>query len=82
MTSLLEPDPARLGMFNGFTEWGRVTERVEVPTQRLDDIAEIDRWTCSRSTYRGGTDGLSRRPRATARCGCRAHRDLLRPALG
>ena len=40
MTSLLEPDPATLGLFHGFPDWGRVLDRVEVATVRLDDVAE------------------------------------------
>lgn len=41
MTSLLEPDPARLHLFNGFREWGRVLRTVSVETRRLDDIEEV-----------------------------------------
>lgn len=40
MTSLLEPDPATLGLFHGFPDWGRVLRRVEVDTVRLDDVPE------------------------------------------
>lgn len=40
MTSLLEPDPAVLGLFHGFPEWGRVLAREEVATIRLDDLPE------------------------------------------
>jgi len=40
MTSLLEPDPTTLGLFHGFPDWGRVLDRVEVATVRLDDVAE------------------------------------------
>ena len=42
MTSLLEPDTERLGMFNGFSEWGRVLRRVSLPTSRLDDVEAIE----------------------------------------
>jgi FkbM family methyltransferase len=42
MTSLLEPDPARLGLFNGFAEWGQVVSRVPVKTVRLDDVGAIE----------------------------------------
>lgn len=42
MTSLLEPDEARLAMFNGFSEWGRVVERIAMPTRRLDDVEAIE----------------------------------------
>lgn len=41
MTSLLEPDPATLGLFEGFKRWGEVIERVPLQTRRLDDISEI-----------------------------------------
>ncbi len=40
MTSLLEPDPATLALFHGFPDWGRVLERVELDTVRLDDVPE------------------------------------------
>ena len=40
MTSLLEPDPAGLGLFHGFPEWGRVVATEEVETVRLDDVPE------------------------------------------
>jgi FkbM family methyltransferase len=40
MTSLLEPDPATLGLFHGFPDWGRVLHRLEVATVRLDDVPE------------------------------------------
>jgi FkbM family methyltransferase len=40
MTSLLEPDPAVLGLFHGFPEWGRVLSTEEVVTVRLDDVPE------------------------------------------
>jgi len=42
MTSLLEPDAAQLGMFNGFPEWGRVMKRIPMPTRRLDDVEAIE----------------------------------------
>jgi len=40
MTSLFEPDPAVLGLFHGFPDWGRVVSTEEVVTVRLDDIPE------------------------------------------
>jgi FkbM family methyltransferase len=40
MTSLLEPDQEVLRYFPGFTEWGTVTQTMEVATKRLDDIPE------------------------------------------
>ncbi|MET8515758.1 FkbM family methyltransferase [Streptomyces sp. NPDC005077] len=41
MTSLYRPDPNRLRLFNGFTEWGRVREEIPIATRRLDDIEEV-----------------------------------------
>lgn len=41
MTSLFRPDPDRLGLFNGFGEWGRVLDEVPVVTRRMDDVDEI-----------------------------------------
>jgi FkbM family methyltransferase len=38
MTSLLEPDPAILGLFHGFPAWGEVLAQEEVDTVRLDDV--------------------------------------------
>jgi FkbM family methyltransferase len=40
MTSLLEPDPAVLGLFHGFPDWGRVVATEPVETRRLDDLPE------------------------------------------
>ncbi len=42
MTSLLEPDPVQLAAFNLFEKFGTVTSTMTIPTQRLDDIEEID----------------------------------------
>lgn len=40
MTSLLKPDPAVLGLFHGFPEWGRVLSTEPVDTVRLDDLEQ------------------------------------------
>ncbi len=40
MTSLLEPDHEVLSRFHGFSDWGRVLERVPLSTRRLDDVPE------------------------------------------
>jgi FkbM family methyltransferase len=40
MTSLLEPDPAVLGLFHGFPDWGRVLSIEPVDTVRLDDVPQ------------------------------------------
>ncbi len=42
MTSLLEPDPATLGLFPALQPSGEVIERIPVETRRLDDISEIE----------------------------------------
>jgi FkbM family methyltransferase len=41
MTSLLRPDARRLGLFNGFTEWGQVCREVQLTTRRLDDLDSV-----------------------------------------
>jgi FkbM family methyltransferase len=41
MTGLLEPNPARLALFNEFPMIGQVEEKISVSTRRLDDIGEI-----------------------------------------
>jgi FkbM family methyltransferase len=41
MTSLLEPDPQTLDLFEALRPLGEVTRRVPMETRRLDDIAEI-----------------------------------------
>ena len=41
MTSLLNPDPAQLALFNLFPIWGAVKETHTISTRRLDDVAEI-----------------------------------------
>ena len=42
MTSLLPPDPAVLGLFHGFPDWGRVLATEEIDTVRLDDVADTE----------------------------------------
>jgi FkbM family methyltransferase len=41
MSSLLEPDPERLALFNEFPGFGRIVETSRVRTRRLDDITEV-----------------------------------------
>lgn len=41
MTSLLDPDPAHLALFNLFPIWGKVKNQIPVTTRKLDDIAQI-----------------------------------------
>jgi FkbM family methyltransferase len=41
MTSLLRPDPAALGFFNGFHEFGRILGTDIIATRRLDDISNL-----------------------------------------
>jgi len=42
MSSLLEPDPAALELFDALRPLAQVTERIELATRRLDDVVEID----------------------------------------
>jgi FkbM family methyltransferase len=42
VTSLLRPNPAVLGLFHGFPEWGRVLATEEVDTVRLDEVPETE----------------------------------------
>jgi len=68
MTSLLEPDVARLALFNGFSDWGRVVDRIRLMTRRLDDIEAIgaidmlklDVQGAEIMVFRGGTQSLER----------------------
>lgn len=54
MTSLLQPDPKRLALFNGFTDWGTVINEIEVSTVRLDDIDEIGEFDLLKIDIQGG----------------------------
>lgn len=54
MTSLLEPDPAALKLFNGFPEWGAIDQRLPVETVRLDDVHEIEHLDLLKIDVQGG----------------------------
>lgn len=54
MTSLLKPDAKRLGLFNGFPDWGTVIDEIEVSTHRLDDIDEIGEFDLLKIDIQGG----------------------------
>jgi FkbM family methyltransferase len=54
MTSLLQPDPEHLGLFNGFPVFGFVESEVKVATRRLDDIEEIERMDFLKIDAQGG----------------------------
>lgn len=54
MTSLLEPDPHTLSHFPGFSDWGRVTARVEVETRRLCDVPEVTELDFLKLDLQGG----------------------------
>jgi len=41
MSSFLKPDPRQLHQFIPMSQWGHVVSKHEMPTRRLDDIAEI-----------------------------------------
>jgi len=42
MSSTLRPDPRWMELFPGFSEWSQIVAEHQVPTTRLDDIAETD----------------------------------------
>ena len=54
MTSLLEPDPAHLALFNLFPIWGQVKARIPVTTKKLDDVAEIAAMDFLKMDVQGG----------------------------
>ncbi len=68
MTSLLEPDPATLALFDFFKSAGEVIQRVPVATRKLDDISEIQDMDFLKidiqggelAVFQGGVDRLSR----------------------
>ncbi|RKR11437.1 FkbM family methyltransferase [Flavobacterium sp. 90] len=41
MVSLLKPDQRQLDLFEGFSEWGRITKEETIQTKRLDDLEAI-----------------------------------------
>ena len=54
MSSLLEPDPAMAGLFDGLKPFAEVKQRVPVQTRRLDDIAEIGHLDFLKIDIQGG----------------------------
>ena len=54
MTSLLEPNINLLSYFHGFPEWGKVVERISIPTVRLDDFSEIKNLDYLKIDIQGG----------------------------
>lgn len=54
MTSLFEPDPATLGLFEVLQPYAEVVDRVSLPTQRLDDVAEIEHLDFLKIDIQGG----------------------------
>ena len=54
MTSLFEPDPATLGLFEVLEPLGEVIERIPLSTQKLDDIAEIEHLDYLKIDIQGG----------------------------
>jgi len=54
MTSLLEPNINLLSYLHGFPEWGKVVERISVPTVRLDDLTEIKNLDYLKIDIQGG----------------------------
>lgn len=54
MTSLFEPDPDTLGLFEVLEPLGEVVERVALSTHRLDDISEIEHLDFLKIDIQGG----------------------------
>ncbi len=54
MTSLLEPNADLLSYLHGFPEWGKVEERISIPTVRLDDVDEIEKIDYLKIDIQGG----------------------------
>ncbi|PQE01896.1 FkbM family methyltransferase [Mycobacterium sp. EPG1] len=54
MTSLFEPDPEALSLFEALAPHGEVIDRVPLPTRRLDDIGEIDHIDFLKIDIQGG----------------------------
>jgi FkbM family methyltransferase len=54
MTSLLEPDPVTLGLFEYLRPLGEVIERVPMQTRRLDEIFEIEHLDFLKIDIQGG----------------------------
>jgi FkbM family methyltransferase len=42
MSSLFEPNPSALGLFNKFPEWGKIVNSKKILTKRLADITDIE----------------------------------------
>ena len=54
MSSLLEPNQELLQYFHGFPEWGKVEQRVNVDTVRLDDVKEVKNLDYFKIDIQGG----------------------------
>ncbi len=54
MTSLLEPDPLTLDLFEALRPLAQVTRRIQMETRRLDDIAEIGHLDFLKIDIQGG----------------------------
>lgn len=54
MTSLFEPDPATLDLFQVLKPLGEVVRQVEVPTRKLNDVSEIEHLDFLKIDIQGG----------------------------
>ena len=54
MTSLFEPDPVTLNLFEVLEPYGEVTDRIPLSTQKLDDMAEIEHLDYLKIDIQGG----------------------------
>ncbi|MGD9620009.1 MAG: FkbM family methyltransferase [Mycolicibacterium sp.] len=54
MTSLFDPDPDTLGLFEVLEPYGEVIEQVDLSTRKLDDISEIEHLDFLKIDIQGG----------------------------
>jgi FkbM family methyltransferase len=54
MSSLLEPNQDLLQYFHGFPEWGKVDQREEIDTVRLDDVNDVKNLDYLKIDVQGG----------------------------
>ena len=82
MTSLLEPDPRQLALFNLFPNFGTILEEWKIDTIRLDDIKEISELDFLKIDIQGSElTVFSNGKEVAGRSGCRTNRGFLYSSL-